>query len=53
MAQTDFYEDNDKVKEVTLEYEELKKSLVDLMYKWEEYSMRIEAVEDELKNETP
>ncbi len=53
MAQTDFYEDNDKVKEVTLEYEELKKSLVELMYKWEEYSMRIEAVEEELKSEAP
>ena len=48
MAQTDFYDDNDKVKEVTLEYEELKKSLTDLMYQWEDYSNRIEAVESEL-----
>jgi len=48
MAQTDFYEDNDRVKEITLEYEELKKSLTDLMYKWEDYSMRIEAAESEL-----
>lgn len=48
MAQTDFYDDNEQVKKVTLEYEEIKKSLTDLMYKWEEYSMRIEAVESEL-----
>lgn len=48
MAQTDFYDDNEKVKEVTLEYEELKKSLTDLMYQWEDYSNRIEAVESEL-----
>lgn len=48
MAQTDFYDDNEKVKEVTLEYEELKKSLTDLMYQWEDYSNRIEAVENEL-----
>lgn len=48
MAQTDFYDDNDKVKEVTLEYEELKKSLTDLMFQWEDYSNRIEAVESEL-----
>ncbi|MFV1883446.1 MAG: ABC-F family ATP-binding cassette domain-containing protein [Balneola sp.] len=48
MAQTDFYEDNEKVKEVTLEYEELKKSLTDLMFQWEDYSNRIETVEAEL-----
>ncbi len=48
MTKTDFYEDNEQVKKVTLEYENIKKSLTDLMYKWEEYSMRIEAVESEL-----
>ncbi len=48
MAQTDFYDDNEKVKEVTLEYEEIKKTLTDLMYQWEDYSNRIEAVEAEL-----
>ncbi len=48
MAQTDFYDDNEKVKNVTLEYEEIKKTLTDLMYQWEDYSNRIEAVESEL-----
>ncbi len=48
MAQTDFYDDNEKVKATSLEYEEIKKALTDLMYKWEDYSTRIEAVEEEL-----
>lgn len=48
MAQPDFYEDNTRVKEVTLEYEEIKKSLTDLLFKWEEYSTQIEEAEAEL-----
>ena len=48
MVNTDFYEDNEQVKKVTLEYENIKKTLTNLMYKWEEYSMRIEVVEEEL-----
>lgn len=48
MAQTDFYDDPDKVKTVSLEYEEIKKTLTDLMYQWEDYSTRIESVEQEL-----
>ncbi len=48
MANTDFYEDNENVKATSLEYEKIKNTLTDLMFKWEEYSMRIEAVEEEL-----
>lgn len=48
MAETNFYDDTEKVKEVTLEYEMLKKELTDLMYKWEEYAMRIESIENEV-----
>lgn len=48
MAQTDFYDDPENVKAVSLEYEEIKKSLTDLMYQWEDYSTRIESVEQEL-----
>jgi ATP-binding cassette subfamily F protein 3 len=48
MAQTDFYDDSERVKKTSIEYETIKKELTDLMYKWEEYSMRIEAVEGEL-----
>lgn len=48
MAQTDFYDDPENVKTVSLEYEEIKKTLTDLMYQWEDYSTRIESVEQEL-----
>ena len=48
MAQTDFYDDNEQVKAISLEYEQIKKTLTDLMYQWEDYSTRIEAVESEL-----
>tara|TARA_R110000868_G_scaffold368227_1_gene631223 strand:+ start:62002 stop:63969 length:1968 start_codon:yes stop_codon:yes gene_type:complete len=48
MAQTDFYEDADRVKEVSLEYESIKSELTNLMFKWEEYSGQIEEVESEL-----
>lgn len=47
MADATFYDDNDRVKQVTLEYENLKKKLTDLMYQWENYAGRIEAVESE------
>ena len=48
MANTDFYDDNENVKSTSLEYEKIKNTLTDLMYKWEEYSMRIEAAREEL-----
>ena len=48
MAQFDFYEDADLVKKTSLEYESLKNEITDLMFKWEEYSGRIEATEAEL-----
>ena len=47
MANTDFYEDNENVKATSLEYEKIKHTLTDLMFKWEEYSMRIEAAKEE------
>ena len=48
MAQPDFYDDGDKVKELSLEYEQIKNTLTDLLFKWEEYSTKIEEVEAEL-----
>lgn len=47
MAQTDFYDDSDEVKKISLEYESLKTDLIDLMHKWEEIAGRIEYVENE------
>ena len=48
MADSAFYDDNERVKKTTLEYEEIKKTLTDLMYQWEDYAGRIEAAEAEL-----
>lgn len=47
MAQPDFYDDSDEVKEISLEYESIKTDLVELMHKWEEIAGRIEFVESE------
>lgn len=47
MAQIDFYDNPERVKETSLEYEQLKMDLTDNYSKWEEYSSRIEAIEQE------
>jgi len=48
MAEVDFYEDNEKVKKTSLEYEKLKMDLTAHYSKWEEYANRIETIEKEL-----
>lgn len=48
MAQPDFYDDGEKVKKFSLEYDELKSDLTDRYSKWEEYQRRLEAVEEEI-----
>jgi len=50
MAEIDFYEDADRVKETSLEYESLKNDITNLMFNWEEYSSKIEEVESGLAN---
>jgi ATP-binding cassette subfamily F protein 3 len=47
MADSHFYDDSDKVKEISLEYEELKTEIAEKMHKWEEIAGRIEFVESE------
>lgn len=47
MAQPDFYDDSEKVKEVSLEYEEIKQNLNESFNKWEEIAGRIEFIEEE------
>jgi len=47
MAQPDFYDDADKVKEFSLEYDQLKADLTDRYSKWEEYQQHLEAIEQE------
>lgn len=49
MAEVDFYEDGEKVKKTSLEYEQLKMDLTAHYSKWEEYAQRIEAIELEVE----
>lgn len=51
MAETGFYDDSERVKEISLEYESLKTDLVEHMHKWEEIAGRIEFVESEYDKE--
>tara|TARA_R110001599_G_scaffold150929_2_gene335199 strand:+ start:57846 stop:59813 length:1968 start_codon:yes stop_codon:yes gene_type:complete len=48
MAEVDFYDDADRVKKTSLEYENIKMDLTDKYSKWEEYANRIEAIEKEI-----
>jgi len=51
MAQPDFYEDAEKVKKFSLEYDQLKTDLTDCYSKWEEYQQRLDALESEFSSE--
>jgi ATP-binding cassette subfamily F protein 3 len=51
MADPAFYDDSDRVKEVSLEYENIKMEMGDLLNKWEEIAGRIEYVESEYDRE--
>jgi ATP-binding cassette subfamily F protein 3 len=51
MAQPDFYDDADKVKKFSLEYDQLKADLTDRFSKWEEYQQRLEVIEAEFSSE--
>jgi ATP-binding cassette subfamily F protein 3 len=51
MADPAFYDDSDRVKEVSLEYEDIKMEMGDLLNKWEEIAGRIEYVESEYDRE--
>jgi len=47
MAKPDFYDDSERVKEISMEYEELKSTLTDAFGKWEEIAGRIEFIEQD------
>jgi ATP-binding cassette subfamily F protein 3 len=51
MADPAFYDDSDRVKEVSLEYEDIKMEMGDLLNKWEEIAGRIEYEESEYDRE--
>ncbi|WP_372634823.1 ABC-F family ATP-binding cassette domain-containing protein [Fodinibius sp.] len=51
MAAPDFYEDEERVKEVSLEYEKLKAELVEVYAEWEELAMKMSEIEEEFSSE--
>ena len=51
MADTSFYEDSEKVKTATAEFEQIRRSLEDAYSKWEELSWRLEGIEEQFDKE--
>lgn len=51
MSASDFYEDNERVKEITLEYEKLKAELVEKYAEWEDLAKKISRIEEEFSKE--
>jgi ATP-binding cassette subfamily F protein 3 len=51
MAEPDFYDDKEKVKEISLEYDKLKAELVEAYARWEELAEKISAIEEEFSSE--
>ena len=49
MAQPDFYDDDEQVKETSLEYEKLKAELVEAYAEWEELALEISEIEEEFE----
>lgn len=47
MAEPDFYDDEEQVKEISMEYEKLKAELVETYAEWEELAMEISEIEEE------
>lgn len=49
MADSDFYDDSEQVKETTMEYDKLKAELVEVYSEWEELAMKMSEVEEEFE----
>ncbi|TYP91710.1 ATP-binding cassette, subfamily F, member 3 [Fodinibius salinus] len=47
MAESDFYDDQEQVKEISVEYEKLKAELVETYAKWEELATEMSKIEEE------
>jgi ATP-binding cassette subfamily F protein 3 len=47
MAEPDFYDDEEQVKEISMEYENLKGKLVEIYAEWEELAMKMSEIEEE------
>ena len=51
MAEPDFYDDNERVKAMSLEYDKLKAELVEVYAKWETLAEKISAIEEEFSRD--
>ncbi|NGP78043.1 ABC-F family ATP-binding cassette domain-containing protein [Balneolaceae bacterium YR4-1] len=49
MADSGFYDNSERVKETTMEYEKLKAELVEVYSEWEELAMKISEIEEEFE----
>jgi len=49
MAQSDFYDDNEQVKEISQEYEKLKAELEQVYAEWEELAMKMAEIEEQFE----
>lgn len=47
MAQADFYEDETRVKEISMEYDKIKAELVEIYARWEDLAMQISEIKEE------
>ena len=50
MAQSDFYDDEEQVKEISMEYDKLKAKLVEAYAEWEELASAMSEIEEEFEN---
>ncbi|MCW9706007.1 ABC-F family ATP-binding cassette domain-containing protein [Fodinibius salsisoli] len=49
MAQPDFYDDEEQVKEISMEYDKLKAGLVEVYAEWEELAMEMSEIEEQFE----
>lgn len=51
MADSDFYDDSEQVRETTMEYDKLKAELVEVYSEWEELAMEVSEIEEQFSSE--
>lgn len=51
MADSDFYDDSEQVRQTTMEYDKLKAELVDVYSEWEELAMEMNEIEEQFSSE--
>lgn len=51
MSKSDFYDDEQQVKEISMEYDKLKAELVEVYAEWEKLAMEISEIEEEFSSE--